>query len=74
MNWPLPRPNPPPCCCPRPLKFPPPFAKGIVVVEDTDFVCTTVEDIVVVYTAQANTMVAIVKLAFSHHFSLSRYP
>ena len=49
MTWPLPQPNPPPpFCCPRPQKFPPRFAEGIVVVVDTDFVDIMAEDIAVV--------------------------
>ena len=49
MTWPLPRPNPsPPCCCPRPRKFPPPFVEGTVVVEDIDFVDIVVVEIVLV--------------------------
>ena len=52
----------------------PPFAKGIVVVEDTDSAGIAIEDIVVVYTALDDTEAALVQLAFAHHFSLSRYP
>ena len=68
MTWPLPRPNPPPCCCPRPLKFPPPFVEGIVVVEDTDSVGIAVEGIEVVDIVQADTKDALIQLAYAHRF------
>ena len=48
--------------------------EGIIVVEDTDYVGIVVEDIVVVDIAQVDTEVALVQLAFVHHFSSGRYP
>ena len=60
MIWPLPRPNPRSCCCPRPLKFPPPFVEGIIIGGDTDSAGIVVEDIVVVDTVQADTEVALI--------------
>ena len=49
MTWSLPQPNPPPpCCFPRPRKFPPRFVEGISVVVDTHSVDTVDEDIMVV--------------------------
>ena len=51
-----------------------PFATGIVVVEDIDSAGIAVEDIVVVYIAQADTKPVLIQIAFAHHFSLSNYP
>ena len=47
---------------------------GIVVVEDTDSVGISIEGVFIVDIVQANTEAALVHLASSHHFSLSRYP
>ena len=75
MTWPLPRLNPPPpCCFPRPRKFPPPFADGIVDVVDTGSIDIVVFEIVVMDIKQVDTEVALIQLASSHHSSLSRYP
>ena len=56
-----------------------PFVEGIVVVVDTDFAGIAAKDIVVVDIVvvdieQADTEAVLVHLAFSHHFSSSRYP
>ena len=59
--------------------FHPPFAEGIVVVVDTDFVDNVAEDTVVVEIVmmdieQDDTEVALIQLAYAHHFWSSRYP
>ena len=74
MIWPLPRPNPPPGCCPRPINSLPPFAKCIVVVDDSDLVGIVADNIAAVDIVQAETKATIIQLAFVHYFSLSRYP
>ena len=75
MIGPLPQLNPHPCCCPPPLMFsPPPFVEGIFIVEDIYFFGIVAECIAVVDIAYVDTKVALVQLAFAHHFSLSRCP